>query len=172
MLWVLKRIISIKKHKFKMTHKKIFTILRSKILFIYKPIEPFLFFSRNTGSYLILHLKFCIYIPCGSFFWCSVYIQHLCPKLRHPFRVHSNYSTCTPQGTKIFQYYTCPAGRVSLTIFTRPANTCTCPFKAYAINNIREYFVIWLPWVILPKSTCPVGRVLCEELFVLSRFHS
>ena len=25
-----------------------------------------------------------------------------------------------------------------LTIFTRPANTCTCSLKAYAINNIRE----------------------------------
>ena len=25
-----------------------------------------------------------------------------------------------------------------LTIFTRPANTCTCPLKAYAINNIRK----------------------------------
>ena len=25
----------------------------------------------------------------------------------------------------------------SLTIFTRPANTCTCPLKAHAIKNIR-----------------------------------
>ena len=25
-----------------------------------------------------------------------------------------------------------------LTIFTRPANTCTCPLKVYAIKNIRE----------------------------------
>ena len=25
-----------------------------------------------------------------------------------------------------------------LTVFTRPANTCTCPLKAYAIQNIRE----------------------------------
>ena len=25
-----------------------------------------------------------------------------------------------------------------ITIFTRPASTCTCPLKAYAIKNIRE----------------------------------
>ena len=25
-----------------------------------------------------------------------------------------------------------------LTIFTHPANTCTCPLKAYAVKNIRE----------------------------------
>ena len=32
------------------------------------------------------------------------------------------------QGTKIFQYYSCPAGRV----------TYTCPLKVYAIKIIRE----------------------------------
>ena len=39
------------------------------------------------------------------------------------------------QGTKILQYCTCPAGRVTYTIFTCPANTCTCPLKALAIKN-------------------------------------
>ena len=39
-----------------------------------------------------------------------------------------------------------------LTIFTCPANTCTCPLKAYAIKNIRELCVIWLPRVILRKA--------------------
>ena len=38
------------------------------------------------------------------------------------------------------------------TIFTHPANTCTCPLKAYAIKNIREKYVIWLPQVILLKA--------------------
>ena len=42
------------------------------------------------------------------------------------------------QGTKIFQYCTYPAGLVTNTIFTRPANTCTCPLEVYAIKNIRE----------------------------------
>ena len=37
-----------------------------------------------------------------------------------------------------------------LTIFIRPANTCTCPLKAYAIKNIRELYVIWIPRGILP----------------------
>ena len=41
------------------------------------------------------------------------------------------------QGTKIFQYCTCPAGRVTF-CFTGPAKTCTCPLKVYAIKNIRE----------------------------------
>ena len=39
-----------------------------------------------------------------------------------------------------------------LTIFTRPANTCTCPLKAYAIKNIRELYVVWLPRLIVPKA--------------------
>ena len=29
-----------------------------------------------------------------------------------------------------------------LTIFTSPANTCTCPLKAYTIKYIRELYVI------------------------------
>ena len=45
------------------------------------------------------------------------------------------------QRTKIFIYCTCPAGR-AITIFIRPANTCTCPLKAYAIKNKRELSVI------------------------------
>ena len=39
-----------------------------------------------------------------------------------------------------------------LTIFTCPANTYTCPLKVYAIKNIREWYVKWLPSVILPKA--------------------
>ena len=41
------------------------------------------------------------------------------------------------QETKTFHYCTCPAGRVTYN-FTRPAITCTCPLKVYAIKNIRE----------------------------------
>ena len=47
-----------------------------------------------------------------------------------------------------------------LTIFTRPANTCTCPLKVYAIKNIREFYVIRLPRVTLPKVL-----VLQDECF-------
>ena len=42
------------------------------------------------------------------------------------------------RGQKNIQYYTCPAGQV--TIFICPANTHTCPLKAYAIKNIREKY--------------------------------
>ena len=59
-------------------------------------------------------------------------------------------------GTKIFQY--CMHDK--LTTYTRPANTCTCPLKAYAIKNIREEYVIWSPRVILPKAL-----VLQDECF-------
>ena len=47
-----------------------------------------------------------------------------------------------------------------LTIFTRPANSCICPLKAYAIKNIREQYAIWLPGVILPKAL-----ILQDEYF-------
>ena len=29
-----------------------------------------------------------------------------------------------------------------LSLFTRPANTCTCPLKVFAIKNIRELYAI------------------------------
>ena len=48
-----------------------------------------------------------------------------------------------------------------LIIFTRLANTCSCPLKASAIKNIGEKYVIWLPRVILPKAF-----VLQDECFV------
>ena len=38
------------------------------------------------------------------------------------------------QDSKGQKYCACPAGRV--TIFSRPANTCTCPLKVYAIKNM------------------------------------
>ena len=45
-----------------------------------------------------------------------------------------------------------------LTNFTRLANTCTCPLKAYAIKSIRESNVIWFPRVILPKALILFGE--------------
>ena len=42
------------------------------------------------------------------------------------------------QGTRIFQYCTCPAGPVTIFTPALPANTHTCPLIAYAIKNIRE----------------------------------
>ena len=63
------------------------------------------------------------------------------------------------QGTKIFQHCTCPAGRVTYN-FHSSSNTWTCLLKVYAIKNIREWYAIWLPWVILPKAL-----VLQDECF-------
>ena len=42
------------------------------------------------------------------------------------------------QGTKIFSNIALVLQDKWFTIFTHPANTCTCPLKAYAIKNIRE----------------------------------
>ena len=55
-----------------------------------------------------------------------------------------------------------------LTTFTCPANTCCCPLKAYAIKNILKGVL----WNMTSSSNFPVGRVLWEELLVLTRFHS
>ena len=45
------------------------------------------------------------------------------------------------QGTKYFNIALVLQDE-RLLIFTRPANTCTCPLKVYAIKNKREYYVI------------------------------
>ena len=68
-------------------------------------------------------------------------------------------SYVTLQGTKIFQYCTCPAGRVTYN-FHSFCKHMHLSFKAYAIKNIRELYVIWFPWVILPKAL-----VLQDERF-------
>ena len=58
-----------------------------------------------------------------------------------------------------------------LTTFTRPANTCTCPLKAYAIKNIRVICNMTSSSNSF-QSIRLTERVLLEELLVLSRFHS
>ena len=63
------------------------------------------------------------------------------------------------QGTKYFNFVLVLRDEF-LTIFTRPANKCTCPLKVYAIKNIRELYVIHFPRVILPKAL-----VLQDECF-------
>ena len=82
------------------------------------------------------------------------------------------------QGTKIFQYCTCPAGGTTYNFhssckhnvmhlsfnFTRPANTisCTCPLKVYAILNKEHKGVICNTTTssYSSQSTRPTGRVL------------
>ena len=55
------------------------------------------------------------------------------------------------QGTKIFQYCTCPAGRVTYN-FHLSCKHMHLSFKSVCNKNTRELYVIWLPRVILPKA--------------------
>ena len=74
----------------------------------------------------------------------------------------------TVQGSKIFQYCTCPAGRVTYN-FTHHANTCTCP---YCNKEHKGVICNMTPWSNSSQSTRPAGRMLWEEILILSRFHS
>ena len=101
------------------------------------------------------------------------------------------YSACTYTSTFSYQYfkerpYTSTAGDKNisivqdkrLTIFTRPANTCACPLTDFKVNTQK---MLVSPSDFRKKlerssnssqSSHPTGRVLSEELLILSRFHS
>ena len=81
------------------------------------------------------------------------------------------------QGTKIFQYWACPAGRVTYIIHS------SCKHMHLSFKNVfnkehKEAICNMTSWSYSSQSTCPVqstrptGRVLWEELLVLVRFHS
>ena len=74
------------------------------------------------------------------------------------------------QGTKIFQYCTCPAGRVPYNFHL------SCKHMLLTFKNIcnKEHKGVICNMTSLSnssQSTRPVGRVLWEELLVLSSFH-
>ena len=75
------------------------------------------------------------------------------------------------QGTKIFQYSTCPRGRVTYNFYWS-CKHMHLSFKC--ICNIKHKGVIcnMTSFSNSSQSTRPTGRVLREELLVLSRFHS
>ena len=58
------------------------------------------------------------------------------------------------------------------TIFARPANTCTCPKKSVCNKEHKRVICNTISSSYSFQSTHPTGRVLLEELLVLSRFHS
>ena len=79
------------------------------------------------------------------------------------------------QRTKIFQYCTCPAGRATYN-FHSPCkhNVMHLPFKSVCNKEVEHMGVICNYMTSLSyssQSTRPTGRVLWEELLVLSRFH-
>ena len=64
--------------------------------------------------------------------------------------------TSSIQGDKIFQHCTCPAGRVTYNFHLSFKSVCNKEHKGVICN----------------MTSSPTGRVLWEELLVLSRFHS
>ena len=74
------------------------------------------------------------------------------------------------QGTKIFQYCTSPAGRI-------PYNFHFCKHMHLSFKSVRnkehKQVICNMTSSSYPsQSTRPTGRVLWEELLVLSRFYS
>ena len=63
-------------------------------------------------------------------------------------------------------------GDKNITIFTHPANTCTCHLKVYRNKEHKGVIYSMISLSNSSQSTRPVGRVLWEELPVLSGFYS
>ena len=74
-------------------------------------------------------------------------------------------------GTKIFQYCTCPAGPVTYNFHSsyKPMNLS---FKSVCNKEHKVVICNMTSWSYSFKGTCLVGRVLWEESLIFSRFHS
>ena len=75
------------------------------------------------------------------------------------------------QGTKIFKYCTCPAGRVTYN-FHSYCKHMHLSFKSVCNKEHKGVICNMTSSSSSFQSTRPVGRVLWEELLVLSRFRS
>ena len=75
------------------------------------------------------------------------------------------------QGTKIFQYCTCPAGRVTYN-FHSSFKHMHLSFKSICNKEPKGVICNMTSWSNFSQSTCPTGGVLWEELLVLPIFHS
>ena len=85
----------------------------------------------------------------------------------------SKYCSQIIQGTKVFQYCNCPAGRVTYN-FHLSCKHMHLSFKSIC-NKAHNGVICYTCITSLSnssQSTCPTGRELWEELLVLSRFHS
>ena len=89
--------------------------------------------------------------------------------VRHFFYQSGQFGlTVTSQGTKIFQYCTCPAGRVTYIFHT------SCKPRHLSFKSVcsKEYMGVMTSSSNSSQSTRPIGRVLWVESLVLPRFHS
>ena len=73
------------------------------------------------------------------------------------------------QGTKIFQYYTCPAGRVTYN-FHLSCKHMHMSFKSVCNKELKGVISNTTSSSNSSQRTRPVGRVFGEELLFLSRF--
>ena len=71
------------------------------------------------------------------------------------------------QGTKIFQYCTCPAGRVTNNIHSS-CKHMHLSFKSVCNKEHKGVICNMTSWSYFSQSTHPTGRGLWEELLVLS----
>ena len=77
------------------------------------------------------------------------------------------------QGTKIFQYCTCPAGRVTYNFHSScKHNVMHLSFKSVCNKEHKGVKCNMTSSSYSSQSTHPTGRVLWEELLILSWFHS
>ena len=74
-------------------------------------------------------------------------------------------------GEKIVQYCNCPAGRVTYNVHSF-CKHMPLSFKSVCKKEHKGIICNLTSSSSYPQSTRPVGRVLWEELLVLSRFHS
>ena len=72
------------------------------------------------------------------------------------------------QGTKLFQYFTCPAGQFSLVMQTHTLFS----FKSVCNKEHKGVICYMTSSSNSSQSTRPTVRVLWEELLIFSRFHS
>ena len=100
--------------------------------------------------------------------FCGLWGFHLHVMLSRPFSFWWNFlcMLIEYQGTKIFQYCTCPAGQVTYN-FNTPCQHMHLSFKSISNKTCNM-----TSSSNSSQSTCPTGWELWEESPVFSRFHS
>ena len=95
------------------------------------------------------------------------YPKHLSSNTR---KATNDPKTWLHQGKKIFQYCTCPAGRVTYN-FHSSCKHMHLSFKSVRNKQHNGVICNMTPSSNSSRSTCPTGWVLWEELLILSGFH-
>ena len=92
------------------------------------------------------------------------------PQFQKGLKKDHNSYILHDQGTKIFQYCTCPAGHVTYN-FHLSCKHMHLSFKSVCNKEHKGVICNRTSSSNSSRSTRPTGRVLSEELLLLSRFH-